>query len=69
MDQYEQFHAVSDSLNNRRNFLKGTLLFSAGAMLNLNSSLRAAQQLRKPRRPLGLEGARFRLPPVKTDAI
>ena len=43
MDQYEQFHAVSDSLNNRRNFLKGTLLFSAGAMLNLNSSLRAAQ--------------------------
>ncbi|MBN2588335.1 MAG: DUF362 domain-containing protein [Sedimentisphaerales bacterium] len=43
MDQYEQLQAASDSLNNRRNFLKGTLLFSAGAMLNLNSSLLAAQ--------------------------
>ena len=43
MDQYEQLQAVSDSLNNRRNFLKGSLLFSAGAMLNLNSRVIAAQ--------------------------
>ncbi|MBN1973719.1 MAG: DUF362 domain-containing protein [Sedimentisphaerales bacterium] len=34
--------AVSEHLNNRRNFLKGTLLFSAGALLSQHSRVRAA---------------------------
>ena len=43
MKQSEKIQAVSDYLNNRRNFLKGTLLFSTGVLLNQHSSLRAAQ--------------------------
>ena len=34
MKHSDKIQAVSDYLNNRRNFLKGTLLFSAGALLN-----------------------------------
>jgi uncharacterized protein (DUF362 family) len=43
MKQSEKIQAVSNYLNNRRNFLKGTLLFSTGVLLNQHSSARAAQ--------------------------
>ena len=39
----EKIQAVSEYKNNRRNFLKGTLLFSTGAFLSRHSSARAAQ--------------------------
>jgi uncharacterized protein (DUF362 family) len=43
MKHSEKLHTVSDYQNNRRNFLKGSLLFSTGMLLNQYPSVRGAQ--------------------------
>ena len=43
MKKFRNLQAVPDYLNNRRNFLKGSLLLSTGLLLNPRSTARAAQ--------------------------
>ena len=44
MKKSHNLQAVPDYLNNRRNFLKGSLLLSTGLLLNPRSTARAAAQ-------------------------